>query len=388
MEQQEFERLIGIRRQLHQHPELGFREFKTSALVAAELAALGIPVEPVAETGLIGTIARGEGPVVALRADMDALPVQEETGLAFHSQTPGMMHACGHDIHTTILLGAARQLKDADFEGTVKLVFQPSEESNQRSPEKGKTGAQLIVESGILGDIDAMLGLHVHPLLPVGTLEYGVGEFLANVAFFSITIHGHGGHPGNMSKVVDPILISGHLITKARALAGSSEPLRSVLAFTHVESLSNMSFNVVPSDMALHGTIRTVSLADYQAIENGLKTLIAGLENTYGCSIDLEFSLYVPSLLNDGGIHEWLRPVQQQVFGDKGVVEAPLRLIGEDYGFYSREMPSMFYFLGAQMEGNDSYFLHHSKVVFNEDCIRYGVEFMTRSALHLIQPLP
>src|SRR5580658_8692510 len=170
MDEQLFEKLVGFRRQLHQFPELGFTEFKTSDFLKARLGELSIPVEPVAVTGLIGTLKKGAGPTVVLRADIDALPVVEPADAPFRSQHEGVMHACGHDLHMTILLGAAHLLKEKDFQGTIKFVFQPSEEGNARSPEKGKSGGQLIMESGKLNDGNAILGLHVHPLLPVGTL--------------------------------------------------------------------------------------------------------------------------------------------------------------------------------------------------------------------------
>src|ERR1700720_5017712 len=155
MDNRLFESLVTIRRQLHQNPELGFKEFKTSALVQEQLRGLDIPFEGVAETGLIATLSKGEGPTIVLRADMDALPILEDTDLAFHSFTPGVMHACGHDLHTTMLLGAAHQLKDAPFDGTVKLVFQPSEEGTARSPQKGKSGGQIMIESGKLNGAQA-----------------------------------------------------------------------------------------------------------------------------------------------------------------------------------------------------------------------------------------
>ncbi|HEY6899483.1 MAG TPA: amidohydrolase, partial [Puia sp.] len=170
MDSQLFEKLVSIRRHLHQHPELSFTEFKTAEFVERQLAELAIPTERVALTGVIGTLRKGEGPTVILRADMDALPVTEESGVDFPSKTPGIMHACGHDIHTTMLLGAANLLKTAAFSGTVKLVFQPAEEGPMRSPVKGRSGGQLIMESGLLDDARAVLGLHVHPLQPVGTL--------------------------------------------------------------------------------------------------------------------------------------------------------------------------------------------------------------------------
>src|ERR1700754_368838 len=239
MEEKLFNTLVQIRRQLHQNPELGFTEFKTAALLEGTLQELQIPVEPVAKTGLIGTLKKGDGPTIVLRADMDALPVLEDPEMPFASKNEGLMHACGHDLHMTMLLGAAYLLKDAEFAGTVKFVFQPSEESNLRSPEKGKSGGQLIMESAKLKGADAILGLHVNPLLPTGQLEYKNGEALANVGNFSIRINGKGGHPGAMKHVIDPLAVAGRLITEALQLVGEqSDPATAVLAITHAETLA------------------------------------------------------------------------------------------------------------------------------------------------------
>ena len=381
-----FEKLVGIRRHLHQNPELSFTEFKTAAFVETQLSQLDIPTERLALTGVIGTIKKGPGPTVVLRADMDALPVLEESGVAFPSQTEGIMHACGHDIHTTMLLGAAHLLKAAEFQGTIKLVFQPAEEGPMRSPEKGKSGAQLIMESGKLDGADFVLGLHVHPLLPVGILSYKNGESLANVGNFAIRINGKGGHPGLMKEVIDPVAIAARLITAAHALVGPQpDPPTAVLAITHVATEAKPSFNVIPSHLLLQGSLRAVRIADYNDIVSRLRTLLQKLETEYRCTIDLDFSAYYPSLLNDPQLHQRLSPVYENIFGGANVTEGQAYLVGEDFSFYSRTIPGQFYFLGAKTDHNESYFLHHPKVTFNENCIKYGSTFLAGSALHLLQ---
>ena len=385
METTLFSKLVGIRRRLHENPELSFHEFETSAFLEGQLTELGIAVEKVASTGLIGTLKKGEGPTVILRADMDALPVEEASGVSFPSKNKGTMHACGHDLHMTMLLGAAHLLKDADFHGTVKFVFQPAEESNLRSPVKGKSGGQLIMESGLLDDGDVALGLHVHPLLPAGTLGYRIGEALANVGNFSIRIEGKGGHPGAMKHVIDPIAIAAELITAAHALVGPQpDPPTAVLAITHAESLALPSFNVIPSNMLLQGSLRAVEKAVYDDVAGKMLTLTKGLEEKYGCIIALDFSAYYPSLLNDEGVHERLKSVQEQLFGGGNVIESLAYLVGEDFSFYSRKMPAQFYFLGAKTDENSSFFLHHPQVTFNEDCIKFGAPLLANGALQLL----
>jgi amidohydrolase len=388
MERELFEKLVSIRRQLHQIPELGFNEFKTAALIEAQLEEWQIPVEHVASTGLIGTLKKGEGPTVMLRADMDALPVQEPSDAPFRSLHDGAMHACGHDLHMTMLLGAAALLRGADFQGTVKLVFQPSEEGNLRSPEKGKSGGQLIVESGSLNGVRAALGLHVHPLLPVGRLGYTNGEFMANVGNFSILVEGKGGHPGAMKHVIDPIAIAARLITAAQSLVGEQpDPPNAVLAITHAETLARPSFNVIPSAMLLQGSLRAFSKDFYYELVDKMRALFADLEARFSCRISLDFSAYYPSLVNDPGIHEILLPVQHRLFGADGVLPGHAYLVGEDFSFYSRIMPAQFYFLGAQAEGNDTFFLHHPEVTFNEECIKYGAPLLADGAVQMLQAL-
>ena len=386
MDDKLFDRLVAIRRDLHQNPELSFTEFRTAVLVETELAALGIPTERVALTGVIGTLRKGEGRTIVIRADMDALPVLEESGVSFPSKTDGVMHACGHDIHTTMLIGAATLLKTAEFSGTVKLLFQPAEEGPTRSPEKGKSGGQLIAESGKLDGADAALGLHVHPLLPVGSLSYKNGESLANVGNFSIRINGKGGHPGLMKEVIDPVAIAARLISAAHALVGPQpDPPTAVLAITHVATEAKPSFNVIPSHLLLQGSLRAVRIADYEDIVRRLNVLLDNLAAEFGGTIDLDFSAYYPSLLNDPGIHEQLSPVYEKIFGNENVTEGLAYLVGEDFSFYSRMMPAQFYFLGAKANRNDVYFLHHPKVSFNEECIKYGARFLAEGALRLLQ---
>jgi amidohydrolase len=386
MEHGLFKRLVEIRRALHQNPELGFVEFETAALLQSELEALKVPVERIVNTGLIGTLQKGNGPVVVLRADMDALPVQENTGLSFASSKEGCMHACGHDLHMTILLGAAHLLRDASFEGTVLFVFQPSEEGSLRSPEKGKSGGQVLVETGRLAGADAALGLHVHPLLPVGQLGYRVGESFANVGNFSIRIDGKGGHPGAMKHVIDPVVVAGRLITDAKSIVGPQrDPPTEVLAITHVETLAKPSFNVIPSNILLQGSLRALQMEVYNGLVGKLRGVLVNLEKEFCCRITLEFSAYYPSLMNDQGIFDKLRPVKEKIFGNDCVVESPPYLIGEDFAYYSRIMPGQFYFLGAKTAENRSFFLHHPQVTFNEDCIPYGAEFLAQGAMHLLR---
>ncbi|MCX2477794.1 M20 family metallopeptidase [Pedobacter sp. MC2016-15] len=384
MQETLFQKLIQIRRDIHAHPELGFLEHRTSSLVQRELQSLEIPFESVAETGVLATMKKGEGPIVVLRADMDALPLKEDTGLYFSSVNDNIMHACGHDIHTTMLLGAAHLLKDQNFDGTVKFLFQPSEEGNLRSPQPGKSGGQIIAETGKLESAKAVIGLHVNPLMRVGSLSFTNGEALANVCNFIITVRGKSGHAGALEHVIDPVLISSHLIVAAQSIISHTAPTQpAVLAFTTTEILGQPAYNVIPETVVLKGSLRVLNLDTYSLIVERMTKLMKGMEISYECKIDMELTAYYPSLLNDSGLNAQLKSVQEKLFGEN-VVSQGGQLIAEDFAFYSRQVPSVFYFLGAAVNEEQTYFLHHPKVKFNEDCIPLGSTFLTEAALQLL----
>jgi amidohydrolase len=384
MEDQLFQQLVQIRRNIHQNPELGFHEVKTSALVQKHLQELGIPFEILAVTGVLATLKKGNGPTVVLRADMDALPIKEDTGLPFTSGIEDKMHACGHDLHTTMLLGAVYLLKDKDFQGTVKFLFQPSEEGNLRSPEPGKSGGQIIAETGKLNDAKAVIGLHVNPLMEVGTLGHANGEALANVCNFIIRVVGKSGHAGALEHVIDPVLISSQLIVSAQSIISHTAPTQpAVLAFTTTEIVGIPAYNIIPETVVLKGSLRVLNLETYNLIVDKLKTLIRGMEISYSCRIEIEFTAYYPSLLNDAGINQQLYSVQERIFGEN-IISQGGQLIAEDFAFYSRQVPSVFYFLGARAGDGEAYFLHHPKVMFDENCIPLGSAFLTEAALELL----
>ncbi|MET1055806.1 MAG: M20 family metallopeptidase [Pedobacter sp.] len=384
MEKQLLEELVQIRRHIHQNPELGFDEIKTSALVQEHLKKMGIPFDILAKTGVLATLRKGEGPTIVLRADMDALPLQEKTGLIFSSQIENKMHACGHDLHTTMLLGAAYLLKDKEFQGTVMFLFQPSEEGNLRSPEPGKSGGQIISETGRLSGAKAIIGLHVNPLMPTGTLGYTEGEALSNVCNFIITVKGKSGHAGALEHVIDPVLISSLLIVSAQSIISHTAPTQpAVLAFTTTEIVGEPAYNIIPETVILKGSLRVLSLDTYNLIVNKLKALMHGMEISHECAIDIEFTAYYPSLLNNSDLNNALSSVQRSVFGDNTIQQAG-QLIAEDFAFYSRQIPAVFYFLGAGVEEAEKYFLHHPKVMFNEDCIPLGSTFLCESAVKLL----
>ena len=386
MDEQLSARLIQIRRQIHANPELGYQEEKTSQLVKQELDQLGIPYTTGAArgTGVIGTLRKGDGPVVAIRADMDALPMQEETGLPFASQTAGKMHSCGHDLHTTMLIGAAALLKNTDFQGTVRFLFQPSEEGPNGDPE-GMTGAHRIVEEGYLDDVQAALGLHVDPSLPVGQITYALGPALACTGFFSIEVLGKAAHAGAAPQLgVDAVAVAAQLVTSAQMIvARHTAPTETaVLSFTKING--GVAPNVIADKVVLEGTIRSLDLDTYNDIISRLNKIIEGLMIAYDAKIRFDLYYNLPSVLNDGNVHGKLVQSLDTVFGSGNSREVIPLLAGEDFAHYSRKVPSMFYLLGAQDPTCGGYYLHHPKVIFNEGAITYGAKFLATGAIGLL----
>ncbi|TWW00427.1 M20 family metallopeptidase [Chitinophaga pinensis] len=386
MDAQLTDRLIQIRRQIHTQPELGYEEENTSRLVKQELDRLGIDyLSNVAGTGVIATLTRGQGPCVAIRADMDALPMQEETGLPFSSAVSGKMHACGHDIHTTMLIGAAALLKETDFRGSVKFLFQPSEEGPANDPEK-KSGARKFVEAGHLDDVQAALGLHVDPSLPVGQISYALGPALACTGFFTIEVRGKAAHAGASPQLgIDAVLIASQLVQSAQAIVSRQTPPMetAVLSFTKING--GVAPNVIADKVVLEGTIRALNLDIYEGVVTHLQQVIDGLKLIHQTEIIFDLYFTIPSVLNNKDVHHQLQGSLTDVFGQTNTLEKVPLLAGEDFCYYSRKVPSMFYLLGAQDPASPDYYLHHPKVIFNEACIPFGSSFLAKGAVALLE---
>ncbi|HMI66407.1 MAG TPA: M20 family metallopeptidase [Cyclobacteriaceae bacterium] len=335
---------------------------------------------------MVATLKKGEGPCVVLRADMDALPMQEETGLPFASTRENVMHACGHDVHTTMLLGAASLLQKKDFNGTIKLVFQPSEEGTNNDPEN-KSGGQRIMESGELEGARAAVALHVHPLMEVGAIGFMTGQAMAANSCFKLVIHGKSGHAAFPHLGIDAILVATHLIQSAQAIVSRyTSPIEPVvISFTKIEG--GVAQNVIAEKVYLEGTIRAFDLKSMERVIERLNQMITGVSLSFSAQITIEFNLRYPSLLNDPAIHSKIGNSLSTVFGNKNVIPIDPMLASEDFAFYSRKIPSMFYFLGAKSTTSDPFFLHHPKMQVNEACIAPGATFLSEAALELMKNL-
>ncbi|MEP7372396.1 MAG: M20 family metallopeptidase [Chitinophagaceae bacterium] len=338
--------LIEVRHYLHAHPELSYQEFETSKFIQQQLKKLEIPFEIKATTGVVGMI-KGKNPekrVVALRADIDALPIKEENNVPYKSQNDGVMHACGHDVHTTCLLGAAKILNDlkAEWEGTVKLIFQPGEEKNPG-------GASLLIKEGVLENPKpaSIFGLHVHPGLAIGKMSFRSGKVMASADELYITIKGKGGHAAAPHLCIDPILIASHLIVSLQQIVSRNNNPHNptVLSITAIEGGSTT--NVIPNQVKLKGTFRAMD-EEWRFKAHGLiRKMATGLVHSMGGEIDLLIDVGYPSVYNNEALNDSTRKKAEEFIGKTNVEETEPRMGAEDFGYYTQLIPGCFYRLGV-----------------------------------------
>jgi len=337
---------IEIRHHLHAHPELSYKEFETSKYIQQKLATIGIPFEIKATTGVIGLV-KGKNPdkkVIALRADIDALPIKEENSINYKSQNEGVMHACGHDVHTTCLLGAAQILHDlkTEWEGTVKLIFQPGEEKNPG-------GASLLIKEGVLENPkpSSIFGLHVHPSLAIGKLSFRSGKVMASADELYFTIRGKGGHAASPHLCIDPILIASNLILSLQQIVSrNNNPHNpSVLSITAIEGGSTT--NVIPNEVKLKGTFRAMNEEWRFRAHELIRTLSTDLVRSMGGEIDLDIDVGYPSVYNNEALTESSKRKAEEYMGKANVEETESRMGAEDFGYYTQHIPGCFYRLGV-----------------------------------------
>ncbi len=340
---------INIRHHLHAHPELSYQEFETSKFVQHKLNEFGIPFQIMATTGVVGLI-RGKNPekrIVALRADMDALPIREENDIPFKSKNEGVMHACGHDVHTTCLLGAAKILNETkeEWEGTVKLIFQPGEEKNPG-------GASLMINDGVLENPkpSCIFGLHVHPGLPVGKLSFRSGKVMASADELYITIKGKGGHAASPNLCTDPILIASHLIIALQQIVSrNNNPHNpSVLSITAFNG--GTTTNVIPNEVKLKGTFRAMDEEWRFRAHELIRKMTHDLVQSMGGEAELLIDIGYPSVYNSEALHEIAVHKATEYMGAANVEETEKRMGAEDFGYYTQQIPGCFFRLGVMNE--------------------------------------
>ena len=379
-----YEKIKGYREHLHQNPELSYQEFNTMEYVAAKLKEIGIPYEKgVTGTGIIGIIRSSKHSenqaCIGLRADLDALPIQEQNTAAYKSKVDGIMHACGHDVHTSILLGAAEILFELreDLEHPIKLIFQPGEEKNPG-------GASLLIEAGVLENpkVKEMYALHVFPEIEVGKLGIRSGLYMASSDELHIEIIGVGGHGAMPEKCINPILIGSEFIIEAQNIIHKSCPkeVPCVISFGHFDALG--ATNVIPERAEIKGTFRTMNEEWREKAAILLMDLANNLENKYRGNVNLIVSKGYPFLKNDEELTEKLKAKFESFFGPEKIEGLALRMTSEDFSFYSQTIPVCFFRLGVgNKEKGIIYSVHHPKFDVDSACLKTGMLAMIQAAL-------
>lgn len=376
---------IQIRRYIHQHPELSFEEFETSAYVCKKLEEWGIEYKNnFVKTGVIAFI-KGKNPekrLIALRADMDALPIREENDVLYKSLNEGVMHACGHDVHTSSLLGAARILKEMqnEIEGTVMLIFQPGEE-------KLPGGAKLMIEEGIFNGRkpDMVIAQHVLPTMDAGYVGFKPGMYMASCDELFITVKGKGGHGAMPHQINDTVLASAHLIVALQQVVSrfAEASVPSVLSIGKV--IANGATNVIPSEVYMEGTFRTLNENWRMKAHEKMSTLAKGLMEGMGCECDFRIEKGYPVVVNDEKTTLEARAFAKQFLGDDKVIDLDIRMTAEDFAYFTQLYPCTFYRLGVNKKGQTSSPLHSSHFDIDEDALKTGMSTMAWLAVSFLK---
>ena len=388
--------IIDLRHQIHQYPELGNREYKTAKLVAKHLRSLGIEVETdIAYTGVVGVLKGNKpGPVVAVRADMDALPVTEETDLSFKSTVKttylnkevGVMHACGHDIHTSVQLGVASVLASMkrSLPGTVKFIFQPAEEG---PPPGEEGGADLMLKEGVFSNLkpSAIFGLHTHPGLAVGELGLTIGPAMAAVDHFIITIKGKQSHGAYPHKSVDPIIMATEAVNAFQTIRSRSlSPLEpSVVTVGIIRG--GERFNIIPEQVHLEGTVRTYNPEVQDMVEHRMNKILEGITLAYGGSFELDYDRGTPATINDPELAKKMIPTMERVVGKSNLKLLDPVMGGEDFAFFANEVPGMYYRLGVLKPGTTSGWVHTPTFRADDSCLEVGIRAMSNLVVDFLK---
>jgi len=369
------DKLVNYRRELHKHPELSMKEFETTKRIRKWLTEEGIKIlEYPLETGVIAEIQGDEpGPTIAVRADIDAIPVKETTGLPFASENEGVMHACGHDFHTASILGAAILLKKykANLKGIVRIIFQPGEERAK--------GAKVIIDSGALEDVKAILGLHNKPDLPVGTMGIKSGALMASVDHFKIDVIGVGGHAGVPNNSIDPIVTASQIVTSFQSIVSRNlSPFSdSVISVTRFQAGS--TWNVIPHKAELEGTVRTFDNKDRVVIEEKMKRIAEGIAEAYGAVIDFKWYSYSPCVNNDKRLSELAVETVKEL--EYQVVEAERSPGGEDFALFQNIIPGLFVWIGVGAPKE----WHHPEYTLNEDALSIASHYFANLTVKVLE---
>ncbi len=367
---------IEVRHHIHANPELSYQEFETSKFIQKKLTEFGIPYEVKATTGVVGLI-KGKDPdsrVFAIRADIDALPILEENDVPYKSTKKGIMHACGHDVHTSCLLGAAKILNELknEWQGTVKLLFQPGEEKNPG-------GASYMIKDGVLENPkpSGIIAMHVHTGMPVGKTSFRSGKVMASADELYFTVKGKGGHAASPHLCVDPILIASHLIIALQqVISRNSNPFNpSVLSITSLQG--GATTNVIPNEVKLMGTFRAMDEKWRAEAHQHIERISKELVHSMGGEIDIHIDKGYPAVINNDKLNETVKNAAERFLGNENVEETELRMGAEDFGYYAQQIPACFYRVGVMnKEKGITSGVHTPTFNIDENAIEVGMGLM------------
>ncbi|GED03517.1 M20 peptidase aminoacylase family protein [Bacillus atrophaeus] len=371
-------RLINMRRDLHEHPELSFEEFETTKKIRRWLEEENIEIldVPQLETGVIAEIkGHADGPVIAVRADIDALPIHEQTNLPFASKTDGTMHACGHDFHTASIIGTAILLnkRKDELKGTVRFIFQPAEEI--------AAGARKVIEAGVLDGVSAIFGMHNKPDLPVGTIGLKEGPLMASVDRFELVIKGKGGHAGIPNNSIDPIAAAGQIVSGLQSVVSRniSSLQNAVVSITRIQGGS--SWNVIPDQAEMEGTVRTFQKEAREAVPEHMKRIAEGIAAGYGAQAEFRWFPYLPSVMNDD---QFLNAASEAA-ARLGYQTVPAEQSpgGEDFALYQEKVPGFFVWMGTN--GTEEW--HHPAFTLDEEALRVAARYFAELAVTVLESI-
>lgn len=374
--------VISLRRHFRTFPEIGGQEYATQKKIMAELESLGLTPRPAAGTGVIAEI-KGDRPgkTIAIRADIDALPIQDEVMQPYRSQNEGRCHACGHDGHTAVLLGIGKIFTEikANLSGTIRLLFQPSEERNPG-------GALAMIADGALEGVDAVIGAHLWQPLEVGTMGLTYGPMMASPDEFTITIKGFGGHGSMPHQTVDPLYVGAQIVLALKTITGNNVSANELAVLSLGSFRAGDIFNVIPDTAVLQGTVRSFSQSTRETIFASVARICDGLCAAAGATHELDILYGFPPVVNDSNVAKIVAQSGEAILGKPAVFELSPSMVGEDFSYYQQQVPGCFMFIGiGNKDKGIVYPHHHPKFDMDEQALSYGVEIMVRSALTLLQ---
>ncbi|MDN4524643.1 M20 metallopeptidase family protein [Fictibacillus fluitans] len=382
------EKLVAWREHIHQRPELSFQEFETSSYIANALRKMpGMKTETEVgwATGVVGTLSAGEGPVIAIRADIDALPITEENNVRYSSENDGVMHACGHDAHTSIVLGVAtllsEHLQTGELAGTVKFIFQPAEESMD---ENGLSGSPYMIRAGAYDGVDAAIALHMCPWLPTGSMQVNDGYSMANVDVFQGVITGTGGHGAYPEQGTDPIWMLGPVLQALHGIVARKLSALDSAVVSIGEIHAGSASNIIPTEVSITGTMRSYSpeVRDKLAVElQRAFSIVEPLGGEYSFRIDRG----EPALKNDPTVNQWFIKAAEQLYPTINITRGPFGMGGEDFGYVTERVPGALFFLGCAEPDGEQKDLHTPIFDIDEECLPIGTAILAQTVINYLK---